>query len=398
MKKLLLCSIGVLMFSYSWAENKTPAPPSPINTIIQQHFDKYAKKEYFTAIQTSIKAAGKIKTYAVGTLSHAKDQPIDEGNLFNLGSITKSFTASLMLMAQKEKKLDLNDSLGTYLDNYPHWAQISLTALLNMTSGLPNYTASPKINYLLSQNIKQFWSKSDLINLVYTPKFNPPLKSGYDYTNTGYILSAMLLESLYKKTYQQLLQTKIIQPLKLNHTFYPSPAYSSDILKRMVHGYGYNVYENPELVGRDVTENNLSWAGAAGGLVGNSEDVIHWVDALFNDKQFLDPTQRQKMTQIVSTKTGEPIKKTSKKHPRGFGLGIVQAYEKGIGRFWYYEGQTIGYRAFYMYTPCNQVLISALFNSQVNSDNDKGGLLMQSLYRQVLKDNPRLQCRQKRRK
>lgn len=362
--------------------------------IIDAHYKKYANLEYFSGIQVSIQVGKSLHSYVSGRISREKESTqMTKETLFQIGSITKSFTASLVLMAERDKKMRLESTLADYLDNYPHWGKLSITSLLNMSNGLPNYSNSPKINYLFSQNLKQFWSKPELINLVYSSKFNPPLKSGYFYSNTGYILSAMILESRYKKTYKRLLLDKIITPLKLDHTFYPSPTFSAANFKRLAHGYNYNVYDNPELLGKDVTENNLSWAGAAGGLIANSEDVVRWVDALFSDEKFLSIKERSTLQQLVSLNTGKPIDETDEENPRGFGLGIIQAYDKELGHYWFYEGETLGYRALYLYSPCNKVIISTLFNSAVNSENDHAGILMKSLYQQLLSDRSDLRCK-----
>ena len=147
------------------------------------------------------------------------------------------------------------------------------------------------------------------------------------------------------------------------------------------------------MLGKDITENNLSWAGAAGGLIANSEDVVRWVDALFTDEKFLSIKERSTLQQLVSLNTGKPIDKTNAKNPRGFGLGIIQAYDKELGHYWFYEGETLGYRALYLYSPCNKVIISALFNSAVNSENDHAGLLIKSLYQQLLSDRSDLRCK-----
>ena len=205
----------------------------------------------------------------------------------------------------------------------------------------------------------------------------------------------MVLNSLYKQTYHALLLQKIIRPLGLTHTFYPVPNYSSQVKASLVRGYSFNIYDNPELLGKDVTENNLSWAGAPGGIVSNSEDVIHWVEQLFIKDKLLDEQQKKEMQQLVSTKTGQPIKKITLKDPQGFGLGLIKSYRRSIGEYWFYQGETLGYRALYMYVPCNKVIISALFNSATNADNDHAGLLLEGLYQATLKQNPSLKCMSK---
>ena len=395
MKFLLIAFLALSTAAFAAPKTETTVPvEDPIKTIISTHFQRYAEQELFSAIQVSIKTKDKINTYSAGNRSRtAGSIPITATDLFNIGSITKSFTAALVLLAEGEGKLKLQAKLGEYLPDYSHWSELSLTSLLNMSSGLPNYSNAPKINYLMSKNLQQYWSQSALIDLVYSAEFNPPRKTGYFYSNTGYVLMDMILHNQYKIPFQTLLTEKIFKPLKLQNTFYPIPNYPSKLFQRLVRGYSYNVYDNPELLGRDVTDNNLSWAGAAGGIVANSEDVIHWVESLFIGNELLTPTQQKTMQTLISLANGSPISSTNADEPRGFGLGLVQAFDAKIGSYWFYEGETLGYRALYIYVPCNQVIISTLFNSATNSENDHAHELIQVLYNQVLEQDNSLVCK-----
>lgn len=373
---------------------KVAAPIDPVvNKLIQEHLKQYSQREFFSAIQVSIKVKDKVSTYVAGNRANAADSdPIDAQSLFNVGSITKSFTAALVLLAENESKLKLNDTLSNYLSDYPHWGELTLTSLLNMSTGMPNYSDSPTMNYVISKNLHQYWSQDALINLVYSKDYNPPRKPGYFYSNTGYILIDKILSKAYTTSFQKLIVTKIIKPLHLENTFYPIPNYPHAVLARMARGYSYNVYDNPELLGQDVTENNLSWAGAAGAVVANSEDVVHWIDDLFISDKLLNATQKEKMQQLVSTTTGLPLASPNENDPFGFGLGISQGYEASIGHFWFYEGETLGYRALYIYVPCNQVIIAALFNSATNHDNDHAKDLILTLYSHLLEQDKQLIC------
>jgi len=356
----------------------------PVQDLINTHLKRYAEQEHFSAIQVSIKVGDKVSHYTAGTRSLDPDSPaITADDLFDIGSITKSFTAALAIKADSEGKLALNKTVGDYLKNYPHWAGISLTGLLDMSTGIPNYSNAPTINYLFSKNIRQFWSQSQLVDLVYFKEYNPPRLDGYFYSNTGYILMDMILSAQYKSSYEQLLVDRIIKPLGLNNTFYPLPDYTEAELARMVRGYSWNIYDNPELLGRDVTQNNLSWAGAAGAIISNSSDVLNWIDELFIKDRLLNNVEKTTMQQMISLTSGKPIKQTDKNDPRAFALGISQGYDDAMGQYWFYEGKTLGYRAVYMYSPANKIIIVTLYNSATNSENDKVGELMQALYLQV---------------
>lgn len=390
MRLLGLKTIFIGMLSVTTFANATQ---DIMEQLIQDHLNQFGKLEYFSAIQVSIKSEKLRSHYAVGTIKQDLNSPkLTNQDLFDIGSITKSFTGALAVIAENEGKLDLNKTLQTYVKEYPHWGDISLTKLLDMSSGIPNYSDAPTINYQFSKDIKRFWSETELLTLVYPEIKNPPRKPGYFYSNTGYVLMDRILSKEYNSTYSNLLESKILKPMGLKNTFYPVPNYSPAILSRMAHGYSYNIYDNPELLGNDVTENNLSWAGAAGALVATSDDVLDWVETLFVHNKLLTRAQQQHMQQMISLDNGNSISETNSTNPKGFGLGVAQLYEKNIGRFWFYEGQTLGYRALYMYVPCNKVVVVALFNSATHHDNDHSGDLIKALYQQILKQDSTLNC------
>lgn len=365
-----------------------------LQKMIDQHLKHYSKPEHFSAIQVSIKAGDKRSQYNSGTISLDPKSPKLTGkHLFDTGSITKSFTAALAVIAEREHQLSLDKTLGEYLEEYPNWAKITLKGLLDMSTGIPNYSESSTLNYFMSIELDRYWTAKDLINLVYPKEYNPPLKPGYFYSNTGYVLMDMMLTKQYKMPFKQLLTDKLINPLALKNTFYPVPEPSKEMLSRMAHGYSFNIYDNPEILGRDVTNNNLSWAGAAGAIVANSEDVLSWVEALFSHNKVLSNAEKARMHQLISLKTGQPIQQVDEENPRGFGLGLVQGYDpKRGGLYWFYEGETLGYRALYLYVPCNKVSVVALFNSATNTENDHSSELLLGVYDQVLKRNTHLNC------
>jgi len=390
--------IAFIVPVFCHAATKKPSFNHQINQLINIHYNTYKDIEYFSAIQTSIYIPGrKIENFQFGKVSREMNaSAITENNLFQIGSITKSFTAALILKLQEDKKLHLSDKLRKWLPQYPLWSDITIKQLLNMTSGLPNYSDTPSWNYLESKNLSLVWNNQDLIKFVYpnSNNFNPPLKQGYFYTNTGYLLLDMIMQKASKKSFNDLLNSIILKPHKLHNTQYPIPHYRSQTLESLVHGYNYNQYDNPILVGQDVTKNNLTWAAAAGAIVANSEDVVKWVKLLFIDNALLDKYQKQLLMSMISLQTGDPIDTTNAAEPKGFGLGVIGAYNKDIGNYWYYEGETLGFRALYIYVPCNNVIITSLFNSAVNSENDHAHELVVGIYKTILKNYPNLSCQQ----
>jgi D-alanyl-D-alanine carboxypeptidase len=365
--------------------------------MLDNHIAQFKDMEYFSGGALSIYIPNeKIHNYYSGTISHDKDsKPVTDKTLFQIGSITKSFTGALALQLQKEKKLSLQEQVGKYHSAYPKWATITLTQLLNMTSGLPNYSDAPFFNTDITKNPDLTYTSEQLLNYAY-PKgsFTPPLKAGYAYTNTGYVLLDMIIEKQTRHTYKEEITTRFITPLKLTNTFYPLPKIDNDVHERMAHGYNYNQYDNPALLGADTIYGNLTWAAAAGGLVASTEDIIKWAQALYIGKAVLDEDQKHELMSLVSTQSGKPISTVSASHPDGFGLGVAAKYnpEHPLETMWFYEGSTLGFRALYIYIPCNQVIIATAFNSATNSENDHAHNILIAAYDLVVKSHLALRC------
>lgn len=395
--RIRLTVLALMAISGVMAVNAKPAFDQAIRQVLVKHFDKYKKQEYFSGIALSVAVPDdEIHNYYIGNISHeANSQPITPDTLFEIGSITKSFTAALMLQLEKEKRLNLKDKTSKYLPDYAKWGHASLESLINMTSCLPNYSDAPVLNTVFSEEPAHVFTNEDLLDFVY-PKgtFAPPLKTGYMYSNTGYILADMIIAKLTKRTYKTELEERLFAPAKLSNTFYPVPVMNADIRARMAHGYGFNQYTNPELVGRDLYNVSLSWAAAAGGIVATTEDVVKWVRALFVENTILDNQQKEKMMAAVSTQTGKPLVKVSATDSKSFGLGIAGLYNSAypLESMWMYEGQTTGFRVLYIYVPCNQVIVAAAFNSATNGENDHAHVLLQEAYALLIKQRPALRC------
>ncbi|MCE5293990.1 MAG: beta-lactamase family protein [Chlamydiales bacterium] len=359
------------------------AQDDPMQSLLNDHVSKYQELEYFSGASLSVFVPGDgIKNYYAGRVSRdPASAAVGAKTLFQIGSITKSFTAALMLQLEKENKVNLQQTLGVYVPQYDKWGKFSLNSLLNMTSCLPNYSDTPLFNVGLAVTPEKSRSTQEIIAFVYPHKVNPPLRSGYMYSNTGYVLCDMVVEKVTGNSFKQELENKIIKPCNLGNTFYPLPTYSPEELARMAHGYQYNIYDNPELVGKDVTSINLTWAGAAGALLSTTEDIIKWVQMLFTGN-LLDAAQKQQLMAIHSLQTGKPIATVTKDDPEGFGLGVVQSYGKGSvdTPFWFYEGQTIGFRAIYMYIPAKSIIVACAFNSSTDSQNDHAHELLMNVY------------------
>ncbi len=386
---LLIAAVVLMILTAFYISYRYTSLDNNAESILNSHFKKYHDQEYFSGIALSVYQPGQeIKNYYIGKDAHDNTgKNIDANTLFEIGSITKSFTSAIILQLEKEKKLVLSDTLDKWLPEYSKWSTINIQALLNMTSGLPNYTDAPLLNAGMYLYPSRVYTNKDLINFVYPAgELSPPLKHGYEYTNTGYILASMIIEKITQHSLQTEIENRLIKTVPLTNTFYPVPDANKNISNRLARGYGFNPYTNPEQVGKDTSKVSLSWAAGAGAMISNSSDIIKWVRALFVEQTILDQTQKNHLMQMVSTTNGKPVTTVSNTERTAFALGVTQGYEKEIGKYWFYEGQTEGFRALYMYVPANGIIISSIFNSSVNTENDHAGELMKAVYQMTKQD------------
>lgn len=398
MRRMPIFIAVLIFFTTSTIFAKTTAIniDDEVQKILNAHHQKYKDQEYFSGTALSVYIPNEpIHNYYAGVTSHdITSQKISAHTLFQIGSITKSFTAAMILQLEKEGKLTLTQPIKNFIPAYSKWGEVKMETLLNMSSGLPNYSDAPLWNAKEFNDEAHSWSNQELIDFVY-PKYNlqPPLKSGYYYTNTGYVLLDLIVEKMTGHPFQEELTNRTIKRAHLSNTYYPVPIIAPNIQTRIAHGYSYNQYENPELLGADLTNNNLSWAGAAGAIVSNTEDIIKWVQALFLEETVLDSKQKNKLESMISLATGKPITEVTEKDPHGFGLGVTKSYDADLGRFWFYEGETLGFRALYVYVPCNKFIIANAYNSATNSENDHSKELIKQVYKLVLDRYAGMRCK-----
>ena len=152
---------------------------------------------------------------------------------FRLGSITKQFTAMLILQLAEQGKLKLDGKIADYLPDYPRSTgeKVTIHHLLTHTSGIPSYTGFPQFSSEMSRDpyapaafVKTF-SDSAL-------QFEPGAK--FSYNNSGYFLLGVIIEKVAGKSYEQALQENILQPLNMQNTGYD---YHSPIINRRANGY-----------------------------------------------------------------------------------------------------------------------------------------------------------------
>lgn len=360
------------------AVNTAPAPSSAQKTlhgILQKYLNERGKIERITAASVVIYKGpnSPVVTAAAGTATPA--------NLFQIGSNTKAFTSTLVMQLEAQGKLNIDEPIGKWLPQYPAWKRLTLHHLLDMTAGLDTYDNTPEWQRDYARSPHRFFTAQELIAYSYR-NGKPKVLHGWNYSNTGYLLTQLVLERVTGKAYGDLLRERIFTPLGLRDTYYDPHMLPAPAQNRLVNGYFYsddsdNANLKP-IYDTNVKPYSLSWAQAAGAIVSTPTDVARWVRVLYAGS-LLPAKQHAEMQERVSLRTGKAVARTSSADPRTFGLGIAEAKLPGIGVAWFYEGETLGYRVAQIKMPKSGTIICVGLNSQPNAKQDHIGPLISSI-------------------
>ncbi|NNH69861.1 beta-lactamase family protein [Nocardia uniformis] len=252
-----------------------------------------------------------------GNLEHGTPFPDDAR--VRIGSNTKTFVATVMLQLVAEGKVELDAPVERYLPGVVHGPgidgnRITIRNLLQHTSGIPEYAAeesgvAPKPGQLDSHQMR--WVATDMAEVVRTAltapaDFEPGAQ--WAYSNTNYALAAMVIEQLTGASIGAEIAHRILEPLGLRDTYYPDPD-ETDI--RGPHPVGYSKIDGTLI---DYTSQNVSWAGAAGAMVGTGADLNRFFTALL-DGELLPPEQLTEMKHSIPLEVPGPR--------IGYGLGLI---------------------------------------------------------------------------
>ncbi|WP_338838681.1 serine hydrolase [Flavobacterium ginsenosidimutans] len=242
---------------------------------IEQLLSKYNEYGQFNGSALVAENGKVIFKKGFGSANMEWNIPNQPDTKFRLGSISKQFTALLIVKLAEEGKIKLDVPITTYLPDYPkeNGDKITIHHLLTHTSGIPNYTNAPNFfkdkarnPYTPAEFVKTFSS----LPLEFAPgeKFN--------YSNSGYFLLGYIIEKITGKTYEQYLQETIFTPLKMVNSGYD---HSDVILKNRAAGY-----ERKGKLISNAPYVDMSIPYAAGSLYSTVEDLYLWDQALYTNK------------------------------------------------------------------------------------------------------------------
>ncbi len=324
---------------------------------------KQAVKDYGVAgAAVGIKFADDDQLW-IGTEGKANlmfDVPLEWNDRFKIASITKTFTATAALLMVKDGAMDLDGKVKDYLpaellQYVPSTATVSydtvitVRQLLNHTCGIINFTVIPEFNRVQQASYANWvWQPVDFLMMTADSLVHEP-GARWNYCNTGYIYLQLMIENVSGKSFGEVLETRIFQPLGLTATEYTTTVNPPDL----ANGY-WDFDGNGELDPfNDVTNANPSMAYAAGSIVSNIPDMITWMEELAAGTLIGAElqTERTNGLPILSFETGEIGTLGDPPIPAAVGLGLYDEYGVmtggvgGSGHYWGHAGSIDGYKA-----------------------------------------------------
>ncbi|MFN0137031.1 MAG: serine hydrolase domain-containing protein [Phycisphaerae bacterium] len=250
---------------------------------------------------------GSIEKFAVGVSRKSPETAMKPDDRMFSGSTGKTFVAAIALQLGEQGKLDLDATIAkTFgsgcLDKLPNRGAIALRHLLNHTSGLREHVLMPEFAARLKADPMKTWQPEELVAFVYDqpPLFEPG--NGWSYADTNYIAAGMMIEHVTGKKLYDLVQERLLTPLKLADTI-PSdrPELSGLISGYVGPNHPFPVTGEVATPGKYCLNPQFEWAG--GGFVSTSGDLARWAQAIYGG-DVLRPETRRAMLVGEKAKTG----------------------------------------------------------------------------------------------
>jgi D-alanyl-D-alanine carboxypeptidase len=262
-----------------------------------------------------------------------------------IGSVTKTFTGTLILQLVDEGRLRLDETIDRWFPTLPNASAITIRDLGAMSSGIASYSADPSAVDRYLGRPHTTWSPDELIaaGSALPRRFAPG--EGFDYSNTNFILLGEIVEQIVGKPLAQVMRDKLFAPLGMRHTSYlpvtrlPAPAWR-----------GYTVQGSTNGAVRDATNWSPTFAGAAGQIVSTLGDLRRWTVALGSGALLKPATQRARLVPNPASRAG----------------GRAYDFALGNARGWLmHSGELPGFNTQVAYLPQRRLAIVVLANSDV---------------------------------
>ncbi|MBT2595853.1 serine hydrolase [Arthrobacter sp. ISL-72] len=328
---------------------------------LEQTFKDAAQELGVPGAAMLLRTPGGDLTYTYGVRSIGGSDHVTLADHVRIGSITKTWTATVILQLVQEGRIKLDDPVSKFRPDVPNGANITIEQLLNMRSGLYNYTEALEVNQVLDADPGKAWSTEELLAVAFRNQPYFPPGEGFHYSNTNTVLLGLIAEAFDSKPLADSFRDRLFTPLGLPQSVFPGQT-SNAIPSPHPQGYMYGnnvlTLDDPALPEdmqkaaadgtlqpTDQTAMNPSWGWAAGSGISTAEDLATWVEALGNGKVLGPDLQKLRLDSPRPVKADDPGGAL-------YGLGIAK-----FGNLFGHTGELPGFNSFAGYDPENKVTL-----------------------------------------
>jgi CubicO group peptidase (beta-lactamase class C family) len=258
---------------------------SPLVAYADSLFNIHVDSAHIAGASVILARGGEVlldKSYGYASLELSV--PMPEEASFEIGSVSKQFTAAAILKLVEEGKLSLEDDFTQYLEFDTKGRTVTVAQLLNHTSGIPGYTEMPDFWPLSIHD----YERDSLVRLVESKDFLFEPGDAMIYNNSAYFFLGLIIEKVSEMTYEEFLIEQFFLPLGMHNTYYCS---TSKVIKNKAYGYQYSpdgLVQKPYL--------DHTWPFAAGSLCSTTRDLLTWLQALHGGEVLSEKSYQMMVT------------------------------------------------------------------------------------------------------
>lgn len=355
---------AALLATAACAEQAPAPPPAAVpayGATLQPQLEQLARDLLVTGAVVQVRSPELGDwTTTIGTRTFRGTDPVQVGDHVRIGSVTKTWTGTVVLQLVDEGRLRLDDPVSAYRPDVPNGQDITIEQLLTMRSGLGNYTTDPDLNRRIDADPSTVFEPEELIRMGLALPVEFPPGEGFYYSNTNTALLGRIVEQLTGNPLETEIERRILTPLGMAGSSFP--ATSEALPDPHPAGYSYggfvetidtNVLSAEKqaaaragtLAPRDVTLTNPSWAWSAGAGISTADDLTRYVRALVGGELLGPQLQRARLDSV------RPLDPAAPDGP-GYGLALAR-----FGSFYGHTGELPGFNTFAGYDPDRDVSV-----------------------------------------
>ncbi len=284
---LLLLSALLIVACSKTEQQQQPASTSSLEARVDSLMHTYLDSTKAAGVAVAVVKGNEkllLKSYGYADLEFKVKLPVDAS--FEIGSVTKQFTAAAIMQLVEQGKLSLEDDISKYITFNTHGKKVTVRQLLSHTSGIKGYTELPMFESVSVHKYK----RDTLLKIVEKEKFDFEPGEALIYNNTGFFMLGLIIEKISGLSYEEYVAKNLFEKAGMTNSYYCS---ENKVIENRAHGYDTGDKGLQRAGYLDHT-----WPYAAGSLCSTVEDLVKWDDALHHGKILNDKTYEEFITPV----------------------------------------------------------------------------------------------------